>query len=97
MNKGNSTINMVGRWLSIFIFLALSQVSIGQIWSEDFGTAAACGDIDTAAFATTANGAWSITFPSTSNSIDTTNNWYISPRESFMGLTNCGDGCSGGG
>jgi len=97
MNKGNSTINMVGRWLSIFIFLALSQASIGQIWSENFGAAAACGDFDTAAIATTANGAWSITFPTANNNIDTTNNWYISARESFMGLTNCGDGCSSGG
>ena len=97
MNKGNSSTNMIGRWLSTILILTFSQVSFSQIWQEDFGTAAACNEIDTAAIATTANGNWSITFQSANNNTDTTNNWYISARESFMGLSNCGDGCSGGG
>lgn len=97
MNKGNSSMNMVGRWLAIFLFTALSHLSFGQFWSEDFGTAANCASIDTAEGTVTANGTWEITFPTTNNNVDTTDNWFISARESFMGLSNCGDGCAAGG
>jgi gliding motility-associated-like protein len=97
MNKGIRTTGMLGRGIVIVLLTALSNLSLGQIWSEDFGTAALCSDIDTAAGATTANGTWSTTFPTSNNSAVETNAWYISSRESYMGVGNCGDGCSGSG
>lgn len=78
----------------VLIFIAVSESS-AQFWSEDFGVSA-CGEIDTADNATTLNGNWSVTYPTT-NAVDTINRWFISSRESFMGVGNCGDGCAGGG
>lgn len=97
MNKGKTSLRLIGRYLTIFVLTVYAHSSVAQvIWSEDFGVAAACGDIDTAATYISANGTWQETYP-TANSFDTTNRWFVSSREAFTGLGNCGDGCAGAG
>jgi len=94
MKKGKSSINLLSRLIITVLLVGAGQISLGQIWTENFGNAATCGSIDTAEGATaTMGGTWSLTLPTT-NSVDTTNNWFISARENYTGNGNCGDGCT---
>ncbi len=96
MNKGKTSVRLIGRYLSIIVLTVYAHTSVAQIWAEDFGVAAVCGDIDSASSYVSANGTWTETYPNI-NSIDTFNRWFVSAREAFTGLGNCGDGCAAAG
>lgn len=64
-----------------------------QVYTQDFGTAALCTDIDTVA-PSGVTSEWRIYLNTTNNSLDTMNRWFISARESAEGEGNCSDGCA---
>jgi gliding motility-associated-like protein len=95
MNKGKTSLRLIGRYLTLIVLTVYAHSSMAQLlWAEDFGTAAACGDIDSVISYTSANGNWSETY---ANPNDTINAWFVSAREAFTGLGNCGDGCTAAG
>ena len=86
-------------WLFKLFFTLLFSLTLtavdAQEYQEDFGTAAVCTDIDTVLpYGNTA--LWRVYYGA-NNSVDTTNRWFISARESNEGQSNCSDGCAGGG
>lgn len=82
----------------LILFLTLfALTSRSQVFSEDFGGALICSEIDEADNFTTVNGnTWRVAY-GTNNSSDTTQRWFISAREAYTGLGNCGAGCLGTG
>lgn len=97
MNKAKRSIDIVHRYILLMMISVLPLALDAQVYSEDFGNASVCTDIDTVPdVSATANSNWRIILDNV-NSLDTTNRWFISARESFTGINNCSDGCNGTG
>lgn len=77
------------------LLTTISAISHAQVFSEDFGSGLPCGNIDTldSAQNTLSSGVWT-TLYDTANSASPTNIWFVSSREAFRGVGNCGDGCT---
>ncbi|MEX2596561.1 MAG: PKD domain-containing protein [Salibacteraceae bacterium] len=93
MNKEKTSIRVLGRWLIIIMILTATNGATAQWWQEDFGASAGCANIDSLRSYTTANGQWEITYPTGGVNDSIGSYWFVSNREAFTGLGNCGDGC----
>lgn len=94
MNKGKTSISMRGRWMAILILLAAYTKAEAQlVWQETFNTSANCTSFDSLSNYTSVNGAWTIRYPIATLNDSVGSFWFVSNRESFTGLNNCGDGC----
>ncbi|GAB5539170.1 MAG: hypothetical protein Salg2KO_12730 [Salibacteraceae bacterium] len=90
----NKAIRPIYAARTLFFTLLLSTIFFigqAQLVSYDFGNAATCGDIDTVN-TSIPNNVWRIVLDNV-NSVDTTNRWFISARETGEGVGNCSDGC----
>jgi PKD repeat protein len=90
MNTGNSSINSMGRLITLTVFVLFSSLASAQFWSEDFNVGF-CANTERADTATTANGDYLVSYIQAS--ADTTHAWFISSREAFNGVGSCGASC----
>lgn len=90
MNRGNSSINSMGRLITLMVFVLFSSLASAQFWSEDFNVGF-CTNTERADTASTANGDFIVSYIQAS--ADTTHAWFISSRESFTSVGSCGASC----
>jgi gliding motility-associated-like protein len=91
MNNGKSSINSMGRIITLISLILMSNLGIAQIWSEDFNVGL-CANTNNADTTTTSNGNYIVSFLQTTDT--TSHAWYISSRETFLSLGSCGASCS---